>query len=392
MEFYPLMKEHMPDLQALRRTLHRHPELSNQEFETAALIERKLDAWGIAHERVGATGVYAEIHGGRGEGRTVGLRADIDALPIQEENEVEYRSECPGVMHACGHDMHTACLLMAAQALAERREQFAGTVRLYFQQAEEIGDGARLFVRAGKVEGVDRVFGLHTAPDLRLGTVGVKTGPNNASVDCFKVVIHGKAAHVSQPQLGADALFVAAQIVVALQALVTRKTSPIDSVIIGVGKLNAGTSYNIVAESATLEGTTRLFTAALRRQVNDMVTKTAQSIAALYGAEAEIEWQDYAAPLENPEDICREVRAVVARTFGPEAVVTDRALSCGGDNFSDFQLAAPGVYAYVGVQSPEVPGSEGPLHNNRYNIDERALPIGAALYAQTAWDWLAESI
>ena len=391
MDFYPIMLERVPELQEFRRTLHRHPELSNHEFETARFVERKLDEWGIPHERVGETGVYAEIRGGLGEGRTVALRADMDALPIQEENDVPYRSECPGVMHACGHDMHTSSLLAAAKALQENRDKFAGSVRLMFQQAEEIGEGARLFVRGGKMDGVDRIFGIHTAPDLKLGTVGVKSGPNNASVDCFKVKIHGKAAHVSTPQLGADALFVAAQSVVALQSLITRRTSPIDSVIIGVGKLTAGTAYNIVAEEAYFEGTTRLFTAALRRDVNDMVTRTIHAVAELYGAKAEIEWLDFTPPLENPEDICREVRPVVADMLGADAVVTDRALSCGGDNFADFQLAAPGVYAYVGVRSPEVPGSEGPLHNSHYNIDERALPIGAALYAQMAWHWLAEN-
>ena len=308
MDFYTIMLERMPELQEFRRTLHRHPELSNHEFETARFVERKLDEWGIPHERVGETGAYAEIRGGLGEGRTVALRADMDALPIQEENDVPYRSECPGVMHACGHDMHTSALLAAAKALQENRDKFAGSVRLMFQQAEEIGEGARLFVRGGKMDGVDRIFGIHTAPDLKLGTVGVKSGPNNASVDCFKVKIHGKAAHVSTPQLGADALFVAAQSVVALQSLITRRTSPIDSVIIGVGKLTAGTAYNIVAEEAYFEGTTRLFTAALRRDVNDMVTRTIHAVAELYGAKAEIEWLDFTPPLENPEDIIADLQ------------------------------------------------------------------------------------
>ena len=389
-EFYPWMLERLPELQTMRRDLHRHPELSNCEFKTAEYIESRLDEWGIAHERTGQTGVYGEIRGALGDGRTVALRADIDALPIDEETGVPYRSECPGVMHACGHDMHTASLLAAAKALQEHRDGFAGTVRLIFQPAEEIGGGVRAFVEAGKMKGVDRVFGIHSAPDLKLGTVGVTAGPNNASVDCFKVKIHGRAAHVSTPQLGVDALYAAAQTVVALQALVTRRTSPVDAVTIGIGKLNAGTAYNIVAEEASFEGTTRVFTHALRAQVNGWVTDTVRSVAALYGASAEIEWQDYGSPLVNPEEICREVRPVAARIVGKEAVVKDRPISCCGDNFADLQLEAPGVYAYVGVRSEQTPGSEGPLHNSRYNIDERALPIGAAMYAQTAWEWLAE--
>ncbi len=378
----------MPELREMRRDLHRHPEISNREVQTAAYIESRLDSWGILHERIGNTGVFAEIHGGMGDGKVVALRADIDALPIEEENDVPYRSECPGVMHACGHDMHTASLLAAAQALQANRDGFAGTVRLIFQPAEEVGGGVRAFVEAGKMRGVDRVFGIHSAPDLKLGTVGVKGGSNNASVDCFKVKIHGKAAHVSTPQLGVDALYAAAQTVVALQALVTRRTSPVDAVLIGVGKLNAGTAYNIVAEEASFEGTTRVFTRELRERVNGWITETVKNVAAMYGAEAEITWEDYGSPLVNPEEICREVRPVIAAMLGEDAVVTDRALSCCGDNFADLQLEAPGVYAYVGVRSEEMPGSEGPLHNSRYNIDERALPIGAALYAQTAWNWL----
>ena len=391
MDFYQLMIDRSDELINMRRTLHRHPELSNQEYQTASYIEKKLDEWGIPHERVGDTGVYAEISGGKGNGRIVVLRADMDALPIQEENQVDYRSECDGVMHACGHDMHTASLLAAAHVLQEYRDQFAGTVRLIFQQAEEIGEGARLFVAAGKLKDAYRVFGIHTAPDLNVGTVGIKDGPNNASVDCFKVTIHGKAAHVSTPQLGVDAVYVAAQIIVALQAQVTRKTSPIDSVIIGIGKLNAGTAYNIVAETAKFEGTTRLFTHALRTQVNDAVTRTVKTIAELYGAEADIEWRDFTPPLENPLDICEEVRSFASDMLGANAVTNQRALSCGGDNFADLQLAVPGVYAYVGVRSDEVPGSAGPLHNSHYNIDERALPVGAAMYAQVAWRWLTNS-
>ena len=390
MNFYEIMLSCNEDLLEMRRTLHRHPELSNHEFKTAEFIEKHLDEWGIQHERVGQTGVYAEIHGSRGQGKTIALRADIDALPIQEENDIPFCSENPGVMHACGHDMHTTALLGAARELQKRRDQFSGTVRLIFQQAEEVGDGARLFVKAGKMRNVDRVFGLHCAPNLKIGTVGVTDGPNNASVDCFKVRIHGRAAHVSTPQMGADALFAACQIITALQSLITRRTAPTDSVIIGVGKLEAGTAYNIVAEEAYFEGTTRLFTRALRKQVNDMVTQTIYSVAALYGAEAEIEWHDFTPPLENPEAICLEVRPVVQELLGPASVIPNVPISCGGDNFADLQLEAPGVYAYVGVQSEEVKGSEGPAHSSRYNIDERSVPIAAALYAQMAWTWLTK--
>ena len=388
MDFYRLMLDNSDELTEMRRTLHRNPELSFMEYETAKYIENRLSEWGMNSERIGETGVYAEITGGKGCGPIVALRADIDALPVEEETGLPYASKNKGVMHACGHDMHTACLLAAAKALQECRNQFAGSVRLLFQPAEELGGGSRPFIQAGKMRGVSRVFGIHSAPDLKLGTVGITPGPNNASVDRFHITIHGKAAHVSTPQLGKDALIAAAQTVIALQSMVTRRTSPTEPVIIGVGKLKAGTAYNIVADTAEIEGTTRLFTEELRRKVNAMVAQTAKSVAEMYGTSAEIEWAGDSPPLENPRSICEEVWPIVGSMLGEDAIIRSRPLSCCGDNFSDLQAEAPGIYAYVGVHSDSVAGSEGPLHNSRYVVDERALPIGAALYAQTSWHWL----
>ena len=242
------------ELIALRREFHRAPELGLHEYHTAARIERELDRCGIPHERVGETAVVGHLTGnGNGSGLVV-LRADIDALPIQETNDVPYRSQTPGMMHACGHDAHTTCLLGAAKVLSAHRADFGGEVRFLFQPAEEIGQGARPLIAAGMLDGAQRVFGLHTASDLPAGTVGVKPGANNAGVDHFIIRIHGKSAHVSTPQLGVDALYIASELVVALQSIVTRMTSPVEPVLIGVGKLNAGTAYNAVAEYAELEG------------------------------------------------------------------------------------------------------------------------------------------
>ena len=189
----------------------------------------------------------------------IALRADIDALPVEDQKTVAYRSQVPGVMHACGHDAHTTALLGGARLLVENRSRFGGEVRLLFQQAEEIGYGARVFLREGLLEGAQRVFGLHTASDLPVGKIGVRSGPNNASVDHFKITVEGRGAHVSTPQLGADALYIASQIVVGFQGIVTRLTSPTDPVILGVGTLHAGEGYNVVARQAVLEGTVRAF-------------------------------------------------------------------------------------------------------------------------------------
>ena len=297
----------------LRRDFHLHPELSMKEYRTATRIEEELDKLGIEHYRSAGTGVVGFIRGeaatqpakntGADESesnvghqnstresrdRVVALRADIDALPILERDDRTYCSENKGVMHACGHDLHNASLLGAAIVLANNKDKFAGTVKLIFQPGEEIGAGAQEMIKNGEVKGVERIFGLHVAPDLRCGQVGVTTAINNAAVDHFRIEIEGKATHVSTPQLGIDALYIAAQTVVALQALVTRTTSPIDPVVIGIGILNSGTSYNIVSGSGVIEGTTRTTSAKTRQDVRDKITKTAQNIAEIYGGRGQV--------------------------------------------------------------------------------------------------------
>lgn len=368
-------------LTALRQDFHRNPELSLKEFRTAAQIEKELDRFGIPHTRVGETGVLGTLRGNGTGANIVVLRADIDALPIQETSGAEYCSLTPGVMHACGHDVHTACLLGAAKLLSERRAEFGGEVRFVFQPAEEIGQGAKPFVESGVLDGADRVFGLHTAPDLAVRTVGLKPGLNNAAVDHFTILVHGKSAHVAAPQLGVDALYIASQTVVALQALVTRLTSPVEPIIIGVGKLNAGTTYNALAASAALEGTTRTISQESRERVREQVTKTARNIADIYGGIAEVQWTDITAALINDRQACLEA-AAVAETLGKEVkVVTDRSLSLCGDNFAEYLLHTPGSYAYLGTGNPALPNTTVSLHNGDFDVDEEALVVGAGLYA-----------
>ena len=369
------------ELIALRREFHRAPELGLHEYHTAARIERELDRCGIPHERVGETAVVGHLTGnGNGSGLVV-LRADIDALPIQETNDVPYRSQTPGMMHACGHDAHTTCLLGAAKVLSAHRADFGGEVRFLFQPAEEIGQGARPLIAAGMLDGAQRVFGLHTASDLPAGTVGVKPGANNAGVDHFIIRIHGKSAHVSTPQLGVDALYIASELVVALQSIVTRMTSPTEPVIIGIGCLNAGTTYNAVAEHAVMEGTTRTVSQESRDRIRRLVTETADSIAAIYGGTAEIVWTDFAAALINDAEVCREAAAVADSLLGEGHVVTDRELSLSGDNFAEFELYRPGAYAYLGTGNPDKPHTVVSNHNGGFDVDEDALVTGAALYA-----------
>ena len=377
-------------LTALRREFHQYPELGLHEFRTAGRIEEELDCFDISHTRVGETGVLGILMGERGAGSIVALRADIDALPIQEAHETDYSSKVPGVMHACGHDAHTVCLLGAAKLLATHRAELAGEVRLIFQPAEEIGQGAKPFLEAGVLDGVERIFGLHTAYDLPAGTVGLKPGLNNAAVDHFRIEIKGRAAHVSTPELGADALYIASQLVVGLQAIATRRTSPVEPVIIGVGKLTAGTTYNAVAESAVLEGTTRTVSQEQRYRLRTLVDQAAQNTAAIYGGSASIVWTDFTPPLINDPQVCAEA-SEVAEYLGA-AVATDRALSLGGDNFAEFQLYVPGAYAYLGTGNPELPNTLVSNHNSGFDIDESTLPLGAALYAGYAMRKLKKGI
>lgn len=365
----------------LRRDFHRHPELGLCEFRTAKRIEEELERFRIPHRRVGETGVLGILRGdGLGTGAIV-LRADIDALPIQETNPVEYCSQTPGIMHACGHDAHTACLLAAAKLLSERRADFGGEVRLVFQPAEEIGQGARPFVEAGVLDGADRVFGIHTASDLPSGTIGLKSGLNNAAVDHFRIMILGKSAHVSTPQLGADALYIASHTVVALQSLVTRLTSPVEPVIIGVGKLVSGTAYNALAETAELEGTTRSVSQKSRERIRELVSRTVSGISDLYGGTTEIQWTDFAPPLINDPQVCLEAAKAVEALLGEGRTVTDRELSLGGDNFAEFQIHTPGAYAYLGTGNAAHPHTLLPNHNGGFDVDEEALTLGAGLYA-----------
>ena len=377
------------ELTALRRDFHMHPELGLREFRTAARIEEELDKLDAEHCRVGETGVWATVRGaGAGGGKAL-LRADIDALPIQERNDCAYRSQNDGVMHACGHDAHTAILLGAAKLLTRNRDKFGGEARLVFQPAEECASTPEQFIAEGVLDGVTRVFGLHCAPDLPSDAVGLKPGPNNAGVDRFTITVRGRSAHVATPQLGVDALYIASQIVVGAQALVTRRGDPAEPALIGIGTLRAGTTYNALAETAVMEGTTRTVTNGTRGRVRDEIMKLARNIAAVYGGTAELEWDEFASPLVNDADAAGEVKALTESYWPEKRVVTDRAISLTGDDFAEFILNTPGVYAYLGTADPARPGTGHNIHSADFDIDERALPFGAWLHAASAISWLS---
>lgn len=369
----------------LRRHFHAHPEVSLQEYETCKKIEGELDSMGIPHKRIGETGVYGWIDGKKaGDGVTVALRADIDALAMEDLKEVPYHSQNAGVCHACGHDAHTATLLTAAKILKAKENEFSGQVRLFFQQAEEIGQGARQFVQAGLLDGVTRVFGAHVTSHLDSGKISLTAGPQNASCDYFKIQIHGKGAHVSTPQLGVDALYIASQIVVQLQTIVSRNTDPLETVVVGVGKLQAGTQYNIIAEHAVLEGTTRSFLPEVRKFTNDRVVRIAKETAALYGAEAEVEFLDFAAPLANDAKVVEEVTAVTAEFLPREDIISDFQKALGADDYADYLAVTRGMYAFVGTRNSKDPHTAVAHHHGLFDVDEEALLISCNVYVDYA--------
>lgn len=383
MAIHPCIEQDRDYITALRRHFHSHPELSMKEYDTAARIEAELASLDIPTRRIGGTGVLGVLRGKRGPGKKIVLRADIDALPIQDEKDVPYASQCPGVMHACGHDAHTAALLGAARALKKLENDFAGEIALVFQPGEEYGAGAVLFVRDGALEGAERSFGIHMQSDLPVGKVAMNPGAENASVDHFTIRVLGKSAHVSTPELGADALYAAAQIVTALQGLVGRLKNPTDPALIGVGVLRSGEGYNIVAREAVIEGTVRCFSEQTRAMLNGKIADTARSMAALYNTSAEVENESFTRALINDAGVYAETVPVIEKVVGKGNLVP-KALSLGGDDMAEIIAAVPGVYAFVGSGSAAVPGSRLAHHTPGFDIDENCLPIAASLYVEFA--------
>ena len=360
---------------SLRRYFHKHPEESLKEYNTAKKIEEELDKLNIPHKRVGTTGVLGIIKGKNESNRILAIRADIDALKVPDSKDVEYKSQSNGYNHACGHDGHTASLLGTAKILKEKEKELNGEVRLIFQQAEEVGQGAKVFIKEGYLDGVEEILGAHVASHLEVGKVSVTSGPISASCDYFKITVKGKGGHVSAPHLSTDALYIASQIVVNLQSIVSRQTDPVDTVVVGVGLIRGGTTYNTVAEEIVLEGTTRSFTFESREKTNKSVEKIAKSIGEIYGAEVIVEFRDYASPLINDEKVSEEVAVIASDIVGKENVITNSPKRLGADDFAEFLIEVPGSYIHVGTKNLKNANTSVAHHNDLFDIDEEGLLI-----------------
>jgi len=382
---------------AMRRDIHAHPELCFEETRTSELIAQALTGWGIpVHRGLATTGVVGIVKGTRGNSsRAVGLRADIDALPITEKNTFPHASRHAGRMHACGHDGHTAMLLAAAQHLARNRD-FDGTVYLIFQPAEEGGGGAREMIKDGlfTLFPMEAVFGAHNWPGMAVGQFALKNGPCFASSNEFRIVIRGKGSHAAMPDLGTDPVPIACQMVQAFQTIVTRNKRPLDTAVISVTMIHTGEATNVVPDSCEIRGTVRTFTLELLDMIERRMKEVAEHTCAAFGAECEFEFsRNYPPTINHPAETAF-ARRVMAQVVGAENV-QEFEPTMGAEDFSYFLLEKPGCYFLIGNGdgSHRVGGHGlGPcmLHNPSYDFNDALIPLGATLWVRLANEWLAE--
>ncbi len=372
-----------PQLVDWRRQLHRRPELGFREQLTAAFITQQLTQWGIEHQTgIANTGTVAVIPG-TGAGPVLGIRADMDALPIQEANEVPYKSQHQGVMHACGHDGHTAIALGTAHYLARHRDRFAGTVKIIFQPAEEGPGGAKPMIAAGVLKNpdVDAIIGLHLWNQLPLGTAGVRAGALMAAVELFRCVVQGKGGHGAIPQQTIDSIVVGAQIVTALQTIVARNIDPIDSAVVTVGEFQAGTAKNIIADTARLAGTVRYFNPQYVGFFRQRIEQIVAGVCQAHGASYELEYQSLYPPVINDGAIAELVRSVAAAVIETPAGVVPHCQTMGGEDMSFFLQEVPGCYFFLGSANLSR-GLNFPHHHPRFDFDEAALGMGVELFVR----------
>jgi amidohydrolase len=359
---------------SLFKELHQHPELSMHEYETTSKIRHWLQEKSITFRETSlSTGVFAEISGDP-EGPAVGLRADIDALPIHEQTDLPYKSQNDGVMHACGHDFHTTALLWAAYLLKENQSKLPGTVRLIFQPAEETGHGGQKVVEDGQLKGLDAVIGIHNKPDLPVGTIGIKAGPLMAACDKFKITFHGIGGHAAIPERTKDPIVAASSFIQTVQTIVSRNISPKHEAVVSITSIHGGDVWNVLPGTVELLGTVRTFYDQDRALIIERFAAIADGLQRAYNVQTAVEWGEGTPSIFNDEKIARIIR----EANETEVQVLTPEVSVAGDDFSCFQREVPGVFAFVGSNGPE------DWHHPSFRVDPEGIRVAAEFYYRSA--------
>lgn len=368
-----------------RRDFHQYPELGFDEHRTSKIIGEALKEMGLAPQmNVGKTGVTADLT--FGEGPTIALRADMDALPMQETSGLDFSSKHDGVMHACGHDGHMAMLLGAAKVLTQNGDSFNGTVRFIFQPAEEGAGGARYMIEDGCLDGVDEIYGIHVWNYQPVGEVGITDGPVLAAADMFEIKIKGIGGHGAAPQGTIDAVVVASHLVQALQTIVSRNTNPLESTVVTIGTINGGHNFNIIADEVTLSGTARAYTEENRNLIKTRMAEIIDGVSKTFGAEISFDYEDGYPPTINHTDPANKVLKAAERVVGEKAGMP--YLSMGGEDFSYYLQKIPGCFFFVGSAPNDQKLFETPHHCSHFTMDERALLVGPSIYLNLVDDLL----
>ena len=371
-----------------RRAFHRHPELGYNEQITSRTVAERLTQYGYeVRAGVGGTGVVGLLAGrDDSSARTLLYRADMDALPVQEENAVDYRSQNDGVMHACGHDAHIAIGLAVARQMMAERDSLAGNIKFAFQPAEEGGNGAVAMIDDGVLDDprVTAAVGLHVWNNMPVGTAGIYAGPMMAAVDEFELVINGRGGHGAMPHQTVDAIVTASQIVTALQTVVSRNVAPLDSAVVTVGKFIAGTAFNVISDTATLRGTVRTFNKETHAKIPEMVERVIRGISEAMGATYDLSYKRHTPPLVNNQEVCDLVSECASEVLGADNVFRDESVrTMGGEDISYFLERVPGCYFFLGTRN-EARGFVHPHHSARFDIDESALALGVEIMTRVA--------
>ncbi|MCL2485372.1 MAG: M20 family metallopeptidase [Endomicrobia bacterium] len=357
----------------IRRYFHKYPELSGCELNTAKFIESKLKEYKIPYKRIGKTGVLGIIKGVK-PGKTVALRADMDALSVQEDNSVEYKSKNAGIMHSCGHDAHMAVVLGAAKLLSRNKAALNGNVKFIFQPSEETSAGAKSMVDGKVLENpkVDVILGVHVCPWIESGKIGLKYGAMMAAVDKLNIEFEGEIAHGAYPHLGKDALVAASAFINSVQTIISREVNPVDPAVITFGKIKGGDGYNIICENITLDGTVRSLNAKTRKLIKESILKKLKAVEIAYGVKSKVHYLAVGNALVNDKVITEKCRKAAKEFYGKENVVILEKPSMGGEDFPEYLEKVPGNFMYIGTSKNKA--TSYPWHHSNFNIDESALP------------------